>query len=118
MVVNEQIEIEVAYATPEEQVILKIAGEKGMDAKAAVVQSKISEKFPEIDPETATVGIFGKKVKPDQELKSGDRVEIYRELIADPKAARKKKATSDKGDKDKAKADAKEDSKDEAEDAS
>ena len=104
---NEQIEIEVAYATPEEQIILKIAGDKGMDAKAAIVQSRIKEKFPEIDPESAKVGIYGKSVKLDQELSTGDRVEIYRELIADPKAARKKKAAADKGDKPAAKAKAK-----------
>ena len=117
MVVNEQIEVEVAYATPQEQVIFKIAGEKGMDAKSAIVQSRISEKFPEIDPESAKVGIYGKTVKLDQELSSGDRVEIYRELIADPKAARKKKAAA-KGDKAKAKPEAKDESKAEAKDDS
>ncbi len=98
MAVNEQIEIEVAYATPQEQVIIKFTAEKGMDAKTALVQSKISDKFPEIDPESAKVGIYGKSVKLDQELSTGDRVEIYRELIADPKAARKKKAAA-KGNK-------------------
>ncbi|MCP3669098.1 MAG: RnfH family protein [Gammaproteobacteria bacterium] len=103
-VVNEQIEVEVAYATPEEQVILKVTVEKGMDAKSAIVQSKISETFPEIDPESAKVGVYGKTVKLDQVLDSGDRVEIYRELIADPKAARKKKAAAKKDDKPKAKA--------------
>ncbi len=104
MVVNEQIEVEVAYATPEEQVILKVTVEKGMDAKSAIVQSKISETFPEIDPESAKVGVYGKTVKLDQVLDSGDRVEIYRELIADPKAARKKKAAAKKDDKPKPKA--------------
>lgn len=89
---NEQIEVEVAYATPEEQVIVKIAGEKGMDIKSAILQSKINEKFPEIDPENAKVGIYGKSAKLDHVLCTGDRIEIYRELIADPKAARKKKA--------------------------
>jgi putative ubiquitin-RnfH superfamily antitoxin RatB of RatAB toxin-antitoxin module len=98
MVVKEQIEVEVAYATPEEQMIVKIAGEKGMDIKSAIVQSKIIEKFPEIDPENAKVGIYGKNVKLDHVLCTGDRVEIYRELIADPKAARKKKADAKKGD--------------------
>ncbi len=92
MVVKEPIEVEVAYATPEEQVIMKIAGEKGMDIKSAIIQSKISEKFPEIDSENAKVGIYGKTVTLDHVLCTGDRVEIYRELIADPKAARKKKA--------------------------
>jgi len=97
--VNEQIEIEVAYATPQEQVIIKFTVEKGMDAKSAVVQSKIAEKFPEIDPENAKVGIYGRSIKLDHVLCTGDRVEIYRGLIADPKTARKKKAAATKGDK-------------------
>lgn len=97
---KEPIEVEVAYATPEEQVIVKIAGEKGMDIKTALTQSKINEQFPEIDPESAKVGIYGKTVKLDHVLCTGDRIEIYRELIADPKAVRKKKAAA----KDEAKA--------------
>ena len=101
---KEQIEVEVAYATPEEQMIIKIAGEKGMDIKSAIVQSKISEKFPEIDADNAKVGIYGKTVKLDHVLCTGDRVEIYRELIADPKAARKKKAADKKASESKAEA--------------
>jgi len=97
--VKEPIEVEVAYATPEEQVIVKIAGEKGMDIKTALTQSKINEQFPEIDPESAKVGIYGKTVKLDHVLCTGDRIEIYRELIADPKAARKKKAGAKKDEK-------------------
>ncbi len=92
MLVKEPIEVEVAYATPDEQMIVKIAGEKGMDIKTAILQSKINEKFPEIDLDKAKVGIYGKTVTQDHVLCTGDRVEIYRELIADPKAARKKKA--------------------------
>lgn len=96
MVVKEQIEVEVAYAKPEEQLIVKIAGEKGMDIKSAIMRSKIIERFPEIDMENAKVGIYGKVVPMDHILCTGDRIEIYRELIADPKAARKKKAAAEK----------------------
>ncbi len=88
----ENIEVEVAYAKPEKQVILKVQGEQGMTVQQAIERSNIVEQFPEIDPATAKAGIFGKAAKLDVELQSGDRVEIYRELIADPKAARKKKA--------------------------
>ncbi len=90
----ENIEVEVAYAKPEAQVILKVKGEAGMTVLQAIERSGIVEKFPEIDPATAKVGIFGKATSQDVELQSGDRVEIYRELIADPKAARKKKAAA------------------------
>jgi hypothetical protein len=98
MLVKEQIEVEVAYATSKEQMIVKIAGEKGMDIKSAIQQSRINEKFPEIDVDNAKVGIYGKTLKLDHVLCTGDRVEIYRELIADPKAARKKKAAAKKDD--------------------
>ena len=95
---NEQIEVEVAYATLQEQVIVKIAGECGMTVEEAITKSKIAHKFPEIDLETAKVGVYGKSVSMNDRLCTGDRVEIYRELIADPKAARKKKAAAGKGE--------------------
>jgi putative ubiquitin-RnfH superfamily antitoxin RatB of RatAB toxin-antitoxin module len=94
MVSVENIDVEVAYAKPEEQVILKVQGDPGMTVLQAIELSRIVERFPEIDPATAKVGIFGKAAKQDTELQAGDRVEIYRELIADPKAARKKKAAA------------------------
>ncbi len=91
----ESIEVEVAYAKPEKQVILKVRGEAGMTVQQAIERSNIVEQFPEIDPATAKTGVFGRAVKLDEALQSGDRVEIYRELIADPKAARKKKAAAE-----------------------
>ncbi|HKI80616.1 MAG TPA: RnfH family protein, partial [Pseudodesulfovibrio sp.] len=58
----------------------------------AVKQSGILERFAEIDLETSKVGVFGKLGKPQTVLKPGDRVEIYRGLIADPKEVRRKRA--------------------------
>jgi putative ubiquitin-RnfH superfamily antitoxin RatB of RatAB toxin-antitoxin module len=60
----------------------------------AVVQSRIADRFPEIDPDSADMGIFGKvERKPkERELQQGERVEIYRPLIADPKEVRKRRA--------------------------
>ena len=92
MVSEEKIEVEVAYARPDRQQILKVEGEPGLTAQQAVERSGILERFPEIDPGELKLGVFGKAVKGDQELNDGDRVEIYRPLIADPKTARKKKA--------------------------
>ncbi len=89
---SERFEIEVAYATPDEQVILKIVAEQGITVGDAIKQSRIGERFPDIDLEKDRVGIFGKIAKKDAVLYPGDRVEIYRPLIADPKAARKKRA--------------------------
>lgn len=39
-------------------------------------------------------GIFGRRVPLDTPLADGDRVEIYRPLSADPKAARRRRALS------------------------
>ncbi len=89
---SEKIEVEVAYATPEKQVILTVDAEPGVTIEEAVVASGVLAQFPEIDLAQNKVGIFGKAGKLDQKMAAGDRVEIYRPLIADPKAARKKKA--------------------------
>ena len=93
---EETIEVEVAYARPDHQVIIKVKGLVGMTLSQAVEQSKIAEQFPEIDLASAKVGIFSKPAKKDTPLNSGDRVEIYRPLIADPKEQRKKRAARGK----------------------
>ncbi|VAW72977.1 UPF0125 protein RatB [hydrothermal vent metagenome] len=90
------IEIEVAYALPEEQLILKLEVPAGSTARQAVELSGIFQRFPEINPDDIKLGIFGKLKKPDQELVAGDRVEIYRKLIADPKEVRKQRAAQGK----------------------
>jgi hypothetical protein len=93
---GDSFKVEVAYAKPEEQVILAVEVEPGTTVLGAVERSGIAGRFPEIDPAEARLGIFGKAAKPDAEVKPGDRVEIYRPLIADPKEARKKRAAEGK----------------------
>ncbi len=92
----ETIVVEVAYATPGEQLVLKIEMAAGSTLLQAVEQSGIVERFPEIDPATVKAGVFGKLKKPEQVLRPGDRVEIYRPLIADPKQVRKDRAAAGK----------------------
>ena len=92
----EMITVEVAYARPDEQLILEIELTAGSTLLQAVEQSGIIARFPEIDLHTMKVGIFGKLKKPDQVLQPGDRVEIYRPLIADPKQVRKERAAAGK----------------------
>ena len=58
----------------------------------AARQSGIAGKFEEIDLDNAKFGIFGHAVAAEQVLKAGERVEIYRPLIADPKDVRKARA--------------------------
>ena len=89
---NERIDVEVAYARPDEQVILALQVPDGSTIEDAIRRSGVLERFPEIDLATNKVGVFGKVGKLDQPLVAGDRVEIYRPLIADPKEARKQRA--------------------------
>lgn len=86
------ITVEVAYALPERQKIIALQVAEGTAAEQAVWDSGIVSFFPELDFESVDIGIFGKKIKRDQVLKAGDRVEIYRPLIADPKEVRRRRA--------------------------
>ncbi|MGB4467343.1 MAG: RnfH family protein [Azovibrio sp.] len=78
------MQIGIAYSEPTQQVWLNIEVPETTTVKEAIVRSGILGQFPHIDLETQKVGIFGKLVKPDAPLKPGDRVEIYRPIIADP----------------------------------
>lgn len=86
--------VEVAYATPERQVILPCDVQAGTTVAEAIEQSAIRDEFPEIPEVPAAVGIFSRKVPLDRVLREGDRIEIYRSLIADPKEARRQRAKS------------------------
>jgi len=89
---NRRIQVEVAYAMRGEQVLLRLEMEDGATARGAVERSGILQRFPQIDLARATLGIFGKIVAPDARLRDGDRVEIYRPLLTDPKDARRQRA--------------------------
>lgn len=86
------IKVEVSYALPHKQVILELEVAEGTTALEAARQSGVAEKFEGIDLDNAKMGIFGKVVSPRQGLKAGDRVEVYRPLVADPKEVRKERA--------------------------
>jgi putative ubiquitin-RnfH superfamily antitoxin RatB of RatAB toxin-antitoxin module len=93
---NNEILVEVAYALPEQQLILELMVSEGTTAEQAVQHSGITGKFPEIDLTQNKLGIFGKLVKGDTVLRERDRVEIYRLLIADPKEVRRQRAAEGK----------------------
>jgi putative ubiquitin-RnfH superfamily antitoxin RatB of RatAB toxin-antitoxin module len=86
-----RIRVEVAFAKAAEQALLALEGEAGLTVGQVIERSGIMRRFPEIDLTVNKVGIFGKLVGLDQPVESGDRVEIYRRLVADPKEARKKR---------------------------
>ncbi len=86
------INIEVAYALPDEQVILSLEVPDDCTVEEAIKRSGVTETYPQIDLETDKVGIFGKMCKLNATLRNKDRIEIYRKLIADPKESRRQKA--------------------------
>ena len=86
------IHVEVAYALEDKQTIMTLDVPEGTTALEAAKQSGITNKFDDIDLDNAKLGIFAKVVAPTQVLRAGDRVEIYRPLIADPKEVRKARA--------------------------
>lgn len=93
---TENINIELVYALPQEQSLLKFKVPSGTTLGDAVRLSGILDKYPEIDPNTAKYGIFGKLSKADVVMRERDRIEIYRPLIADPKEVRRKRAEEGK----------------------
>jgi len=92
----DEILVEIAYALPEEQVIISIKVPTIFNVQQAIDKSGIQKKFPSIDLSKNKVGIFGKKTTLDHVLKNRDRIEIYRPLILDPKEMRRKRAAKKK----------------------
>lgn len=96
MAEHEIFEVEVGYAMPDVQVLISVEAEEGMTIRQVIERSGVLERFPEIDLEKSKVGIFSKLSKLDATVRAKDRIEIYRPLIADPKAVRKQRAAEGK----------------------
>jgi putative ubiquitin-RnfH superfamily antitoxin RatB of RatAB toxin-antitoxin module len=88
------IEIEVVYAAVDRQVLRAVSVAEGLTVRAALLKSGIDAEFPELDLASCPLGIFGKVVAdPETRLiQAGERVEIYRPLLADPKEVRRLRA--------------------------
>ncbi len=89
---SDTIKAEVAYALPDKQTLLSLQVDKDDSLEAIIKASGILELYPEIDLTVSKVGIFSKLAKLTDTLHDGDRIEIYRPLIADPKEVRKQRA--------------------------
>ena len=87
---NKLFTVEVAYAMPDKQCILKVEVEPGTTIEMAIKRSGILSQFPGMNFES--VGIFGKRKSLSDLVHDGDRIEIYRSLKIDPKDARRAKA--------------------------
>ena len=88
----ELIRVEVAYAAAHAQIIRQLSVEPGASIEQAIQRSGILEEFPEIDLAVNRVGIFAVLARLSDTVSDGDRIEIYRPLIADPKEARRRRA--------------------------
>jgi len=88
------VEIEVAYAAVDRQVLLSVTVPPGTSVRAAMLESGIGQAFPELDLAACPVGIFGKVIidADSRPVQPGDRIEIYRPLLADPKEVRRLRA--------------------------
>lgn len=89
------ITVEVAYAEAQHQFLEQVRLPLGSDVADAIAASDIDKAFPKVDVDATRVGIFSRKVSLTEPLSDGDRVEIYRPLIVDPKEVRRVKAAAD-----------------------
>jgi putative ubiquitin-RnfH superfamily antitoxin RatB of RatAB toxin-antitoxin module len=91
---SDQIEIEVVYGLAHKQKLMNLLVDVGTTVRQGAELSGLDKEFAELNIAEAKLGIFGKAVRnPDTEvLKEGDRIEIYRPLLIDPKAARANRA--------------------------
>ena len=95
------MKIKVVYATTDRQHIVDLDVTEGTTVYQAAEQSGLASLFPEIDLETISMGVFGARIKKATTtiLHPGDRVELYRSLIADPKENRRTRAENQKLDR-------------------
>jgi putative ubiquitin-RnfH superfamily antitoxin RatB of RatAB toxin-antitoxin module len=97
---SDLLNVEVAYALPEKQRIEKLLVEPGTTAIQAVEQANMGRFFDDLPAlDTIKLGVFGKAVPTTHELSDGERVEIYRELLVDPKAVRRARAEKAKAER-------------------
>ena len=89
-------DVEVIYSPAARQtVVVKVSLSNIQDAhgvatvQAAIIASGLCARFPEIDLQTAYIGIWGRQTRLDAPLRLNDRIEIYRPLTVDPKEARR-----------------------------
>ncbi len=92
------MQVAVAYAEPTQQIWLRIEVPEETTVEQAIIKSGLLRQFPDLDLTERAVGIFGKLVKLDAELKAGDRIEIYRPITADPATVPRRQMAEDDDD--------------------
>lgn len=96
-----ELNIEVTYALPEKQFLLSVKVKEGATIEEAILASGILALRDDIDLKKNKIGIYSCPAKLTDLVQDGDRVEIYRPLIADPKELRRKRAEKSKEVKNK-----------------
>lgn len=91
-----EIRVEVVYALPERQYLRTVKLEEGSTVEQAIVASGLLELRRDIDLKSNKVGVYSRPVKLADTISDGDRIEIYRPLIADPKELRRQRADKSK----------------------
>ncbi len=96
---SESIAVQLCHARPGLQILQDLKLAAGSTIATAIAHSSLAQQVPELDLGTCKVGIFGKLKQMDTVLREGDRVEIYRPLLADPKTARRERAGQKRAEK-------------------
>lgn len=96
VMLNNKNIIEVAYATPQQQILREVQVVFPCTLRHAIEQSAILKEYPEINLSINRVGVFGKIKSLDDYLNEGDRIEIYSPLLIDPKEKRRMRAAANK----------------------
>ena len=86
------LEVEVVYGDPQRQTLRQLRLAAGATVADAIAAAELERDWPELELDPDAVGVWGRKVSLGQALKSGDRVEVYRPLLADPKEVRRARA--------------------------
>ena len=86
------MKVEVVYALPAAADAVSVNLPAGATLRDAVLASGVLERHPEIRLEKQAFGVFGKRAQLETRLSPGDRVEVYRGLVIDPKEARRRRA--------------------------
>lgn len=89
---EQMISVEVVYAAVDRQALLSISVPIGTTVRQALLRADVTSAFPELDVTHCPVGIFGKVVDGERVLENGERIEIYRPLLADPMEVRRLRA--------------------------
>jgi len=89
MAVAERIRIEVVAGVPDQQVLVSLSVPASTSVREAIALAEIADRLPGIDPARCPLAVWGRKVTSDRRLRDGDRVEVLRPLLIDPRDARR-----------------------------